>query len=85
MQHRNPGGCSNAQLDAAALRRLQIIEEPALQLWEAALRHRRLSARSGERVLRLALTLADLADAGRVGTGEIAEALTYRFLTGRSV
>jgi magnesium chelatase family protein len=85
MQRRNPGACSNAQLDAASLRRLQIIEEPALQLWEAALRHRGLSARSGDRVLRLALPRADLAGASRVGTGEVAEALTYRFLAGRSV
>jgi magnesium chelatase family protein len=84
MGQRNPGGCSNAQLDGAALQQLLRIEEPALALWEAALRHRQLSARSGERLLRLALTLADLAGAATVGCGEIAEALTYRSFDGQS-
>jgi len=85
MRQRNPSGCSNAQLDGAALQRLLRIQEPALALWEAALRHRQLSARSGERLLRLALTLADLGGADTVGGSEIAEALTYRSLDGRSL
>lgn len=84
MQQRNPGGCSNGQLTGAALQCLLRIEGPALELWEAALRHRQLSARSGERVLRLALTLADLAGEASIGCGQIAEALTYRSFDGRS-
>ena len=83
MAQRNPGGGDNASLDCAALRRLEVIDGPALELWERALRHRHLSARSGERLLRLALTLADLAGERRVGPAQIAEALTYRFLAGR--
>jgi magnesium chelatase family protein len=85
MAARNPGGCSNSQLEGGALRQLLRIEEPALQLWEAALRHRQLSARSGERLLRLALTLADLAGRDGVDCGAIAEALTYRSFEGRSL
>ena len=84
MQRRNPAGCSNAELSGAALQRGLRIEEPALELWEAALRVRHLSARSGERLLRVALTLADLAGTERIGGGQIAEALTYRSLDGRS-
>lgn len=84
MQQRNPGGCSNGQLTGAALQCLVQIGGPALELWEAALRHRQLSARSGERVLRLALTLADLAGETSIGCGQIAEALTYRSFDGRS-
>jgi magnesium chelatase family protein len=84
MRERNPEGCSNGQLTGAALQSLLRIGEPALELWEAALRHRQLSARSGERVLRLALTLADLAGETRIGCSQIAEALTYRSFDGRS-
>lgn len=84
MQHRNPDGCSNAQLTGTALQQLLRIEASALELWEAALRHRQLSARSGERLLRLALTLADLAGAAQIGCGQVAEALTYRSFDGRS-
>jgi magnesium chelatase family protein len=84
MGARNPEGCSNGQLDGATLRQVLRIEESALQLWEAALQHRQLSARSGERLLRLALTLSDLAEQPVVTGSAIAEALTYRSFEGRS-
>ena len=43
-----------------------------------ALQQRALSARAGERVLRMARTIADLAGETRVDSQAIAEALTYR-------
>jgi magnesium chelatase family protein len=54
------------------------LEPAALQLWEGAVGQRRLSARAAERLLRVALTIADLDNERLVGHGAIAEALSYR-------
>jgi magnesium chelatase family protein len=78
MGQRNPGGCSNAALPAQALRRVLQLEPQALQLWEGAVSQRKLSARGAERLLRVALTIADLDGQRSVGPGPIAEALNYR-------
>ena len=78
MGQRNPGGCSNAALPAESLRRVLDLEPNALQLWEGAVSQRKLSARGAERLLRVALTIADLDAQPTVGAGPIAEALSYR-------
>jgi magnesium chelatase family protein len=43
-----------------------------------------LSARAYHRVLKLARTIADLAEAGEVGSEHVAEAIQYRSLDRRS-
>lgn len=78
MARRNPGGCTNAALPGETLRQVLQLEPAALALWEGAVGQRRLSARGAERLLRVALTIADLADEQLVGDGAIAEALSYR-------
>ena len=78
MEQRNPQGRPNSQLQGEALRRLAMLDRDALELWQGAIRQRGLSARGAERLLRVARTIADLADAAAVGGGAIAEALTYR-------
>jgi magnesium chelatase family protein len=78
MMRRNPGGCSNGQLPSGALRDVVRLEGSALDLWERALDQRRLTARGGERVLRVARTIGDLQGLGRVTPMAVAEALTYR-------
>ncbi|NDG74767.1 MAG: ATP-binding protein [Synechococcaceae bacterium WB8_1B_136] len=78
MQHRNPDGVANSQLTGAGLRRLGQIETEALQLWQQAMQQRGLSARSAERVLRVARTIADLGDQDSVDATAIAEALSFR-------
>lgn len=78
MGRRNPGGCGNAALPAEALRRVLQLEPQALKLWEGAVSQRKLSARGAERLLRVALTIADLDGQRSVGPGPIAEALSYR-------
>ncbi len=75
---RNPGGCSNAGLSTAALRQVINLKSAALELWQAAISRRRLSARSAERVLRVARTISDLDGQATVGTEAIIEALGYR-------
>jgi magnesium chelatase family protein len=78
MERRNPQGLPNSQLQGEALRRLSALDADAQELWQGAIRQRGLSARGAERLLRVARTIADLADNTMVGAGAIAEALTYR-------
>ena len=78
MGDRNPRGCANSRLSSRDLADYGQFESEALNLWRSALEHRALSARAGERVLRMARTIADLAGVTRVDGHAIAEALTYR-------
>ncbi|MCX5932331.1 MAG: YifB family Mg chelatase-like AAA ATPase [Cyanobacteria bacterium] len=78
MAQRNPGGRPNGQLPGSSLRNLVELEAGSLQLWQQAISQRSLSARAGERLLRVALTLADLEGTRAVGAQQLAEALTYR-------
>ena len=78
MGDRNPRGCANSRLSSRDLAHCGQFESDALNLWRSALEHRALSARAGERVLRMARTIADLAGETRVDGQAIAEALTYR-------
>ena len=78
MAARNPGGLANAELPAKELKRLLNIEAKALQLWEAAIGQRRLTARAAERLLRVAQTITDLDGGREIGMGAIGEALSYR-------
>ena len=54
------------------------LDGPSLALFHEAAERMRLSARGFHRVLKLARTLADLADAEAIGRIHIAEALSYR-------
>ena len=78
MAERNPRGCANSRLSSRDLASCGHFEAEALHLWRSALQHRALSARAGERVLRMARTIADLAGDATVDGQAIAEALTYR-------
>ncbi|MDA0717290.1 MAG: YifB family Mg chelatase-like AAA ATPase [Cyanobacteria bacterium] len=78
MAARNPGGCCNSLIPGGQLQRMLRLEGEALDLWEASIQHRQLSARAGARLLRVAQTIADLNDQKSIGATAIAEALTYR-------
>jgi magnesium chelatase family protein len=78
MVRRNPGGCSNGDLPAGALKEVLGLDQASVVLWGTILTQRRLSARSADRILRVSRTLADLKGAKAVGTGDISEALGYR-------
>jgi magnesium chelatase family protein len=78
MVRRNPGGCSNSDLPAGALKEVLGLDQACVNLWETILTQRRLTARGADRILRVSRTLADLKGARSVGTGEISEALGYR-------
>jgi magnesium chelatase family protein len=78
MASRNPGGCPNAGLAQPGLQAHCRLSGEGLALWRQAIQGRRLSARSAERLLRVARSLADLEDRERVEPADLAEALTYR-------
>ena len=78
MRHRNPDGCVNADLPTGQLAAMLELEDTALALWERALAGRRLTARGGERLLRVARTIADLAGHRRVNAAAVAEAIAFR-------
>lgn len=68
----------NAQLDGPLLEQFATPEPPALKLLLDAAEKLRLSARGYTRMLRVARTIADLAQAPTIGRVHIAEALSYR-------
>ncbi len=78
MRQRNPDGCINADLPTGQLAAVLELEEGALALWERALAGRRLTARGGERLLRVARTIGDLAGQRRVNAAAVAEAIAFR-------
>ncbi len=82
MRRRNPQGWPNGRVAGTALRELLAPTPAALDLWQAGTQGRRLSARSAERVLRVARTIADLAGEATVGDAAMAEALGYRSFDG---
>jgi magnesium chelatase family protein len=71
-------GCLNAELDAAGLLVHARLEASAQAFAQRAAERLGLSGRSLHRALRVARTLADLADAGPVTVGHLAEALQFR-------
>jgi magnesium chelatase family protein len=78
MRRRNPDGCINADLPTGQLAMVLELEDGALALWERALAGRRLTARGGERLLRVARTLCDLEGRRRVNAAAVAKAIAFR-------
>ena len=78
MTERNPDGVCNRDLSAHGLGSHGRFEASALQLWERLIAQRRLSTRSGIRLLRVARTVADLNDTQHVSVDAVAEASGFR-------
>lgn len=68
----------NADMTPVEIREFCRMEQQAQNLLQAAVKQLSLSARGFHRVLKLARTIADLADAEVIGSAHLAEALQYR-------
>jgi len=69
---------ANSDMGVGQIQQYCILKDDARQLLELSVRRLQLSARSYHRVLKLARTIADLADSERIEIAHVAEAIQYR-------
>jgi magnesium chelatase family protein len=72
------GTMSNSRMDSKELRRFCSLSGEGEELMRGAFESMGLSARSYDRILRVARTIADLDGAEEIGPGHLAEAIQYR-------
>ncbi len=72
------GAMSNSRMDSRALRRFCALSAEGEELMRGAFDSMGLSARSYDRILRVARTIADLAGSGEILPEHLAEAIQYR-------
>ena len=69
---------SNGDMGPGEVRRLCVIDDAGKNLLRAAMQQMQMSARAYHRILKLARTIADLADCATIETAHLAEAIQYR-------
>jgi magnesium chelatase family protein len=77
---RRPGVYTNAQMGPAELGEFCRLDDAGVALLKTAVGALGLSARAYHRVLKIARTIADLADERKIGRVHVAEAIQYRSL-----
>lgn len=78
MMERNPDQGTNRDLDAKALYECGQFSPDTIDRWDAVIQARRLSLRSGLRLLRVARSVADLRASATVEVADLASALCFR-------
>jgi magnesium chelatase family protein len=71
---------SNAQMTSSMQRKYCQLEDAGGRLLKTAMELRGLSARAYDRILKVARTIADLADSENITVEHISEAINYRNL-----
>lgn len=69
---------SNADMHPAQIRKYCVLDEACQNLMKTAMRQLQLNARAYHRVLKLSLTIADLAGSEAITHAHLAEALQYQ-------
>ena len=77
-RQRDTGAPCNAQLTREGLDRFCALDQGCQRLMKGAFDRMGLTARSYDRILRVARTIADLDGGGEITTAHLAEALQYR-------
>jgi magnesium chelatase family protein len=77
------GVAANAEMGIRELKRHCALDATGEALLKAAVQRLGLSARAYHRVLKVARTIADLAESDRIGPGHLAEAIQYQRRTER--
>lgn len=77
---RNDRIYANGQMKTRHIKKYCVLTDEAHTLFDTAMHRLGLSARAYSRILKVARTIADLADAGTIEAGHIAEAIQYRSL-----
>ena len=81
MQHRRFDGTavsSNARMTPDQLHQICVLDDACAALMEEAFETMGLTARSYDRILKVARTIADLEGAEEIGLSHLAEAIQYR-------
>ncbi len=68
----------NADMGPAEVRKFCELDDAGKQLMRAAMKQMNMSARAFHRILKLARTIADLAESEKIETHHLAEAVQYR-------
>ncbi len=79
-RYEGSGTYANAQISTQQLKKYCKIDDAGHKLLKTAMEKLHLSARAYDRILKVARTIADLADSEDIETVHLAEAINYRSL-----